>query len=123
VVARFVGIPIRLKLLLDPIIDPHNHDQAIEDIARENPIEMLDRLDLHEGELSMYVGYGGRDQFFMDAQVESFLYCARQRGLTVSVGYVPKGKHDLRTAYKLLPGILDWLRPQLPNVDCEGDGN
>jgi S-formylglutathione hydrolase FrmB len=116
VVARFVGIPIRLKLMLDPIFDPHNHDQTIEDIARENPLEMLYRLDIREGDLSMYIGYGGRDQFYMDAQVESFLYGCREKGINVDVGYVPRGKHDLRTAYKLLPGLLEWLRPQLPDV-------
>src|SRR5207244_2068960 len=38
VVARFVGVPIRLKLLLDPIVERHNHQKAIEEISRENPI-------------------------------------------------------------------------------------
>jgi S-formylglutathione hydrolase FrmB len=116
VVARFVGIPIRLKLMIAPIFELHDHDRTIEDISRENPIEMLDRLDVREGDLSMWVGYGGRDQFYMDAQIESFLYRAREKGLTVTVGYLPRGKHNKRTAYKLLPGLLDWLRPQLPDV-------
>ena len=63
--------------------------------------------------VAMYIAYGGRDQFNIDAQVESFLYRARQRGLTVSVGYDPSGKHDAATALKLLPGVLDWLAVQL----------
>jgi len=41
----------------------------------------------------MHVAYGGRDEFNMDAQIESFLYVARERGLTVSVGYLPHGHH------------------------------
>jgi hypothetical protein len=57
----------------------------------------------------MYIAYGGRDQFNIDAQVESFLYCAHAKGLTVEVGYEPRGRHDRRTAVKLLPGVLDWL--------------
>jgi S-formylglutathione hydrolase FrmB len=116
VVARFVGIPVRLRLILDPIIDRRDKPRAIEDISRENPLEMLDRLDIQEGDLSMYVAYGGRDQFFMDAQIESFLYRAREKGITISVGYLRRGKHDLRTAYRLMPGIFEWLRPQLPDV-------
>jgi hypothetical protein len=66
------------------------------------------------GQLCMYIGYGGKDQFNLDAQVESFLHRATERGLCVEVGYEPRGRHDLRTAVKLLPGILDWLARVLP---------
>ena len=78
-------------------------------MSRENPIEMMYRYDLRPGELEMYVAYAGRDQFNIDAQVESFLYLARCRGLTVDVGYDARGGHSLATANKLLPGVLDWL--------------
>jgi hypothetical protein len=61
----------------------------------------------------MYIAYAGRDQFNIDAQVESFLYRARQRGLDVGVGYDPAGRHDRATVRKLYPGILAWLRPRL----------
>ena len=61
----------------------------------------------------MYIAYGGRDQFNITAQVDSFLYRAKQRGLTVGVGYDPQGKHDLATAMKLLPGVWEWLGPRL----------
>ena len=81
---------------------------------------MLDRTGLQEGELAMYVAYGGRDQFNIDAQVESFLYAARQRGLTVAVGYDPKGKHDLATAGRLLHGIREWLAPQIAPYSPKG---
>ena len=82
-------------------------------MSLENPIEMIDRLNLKEGELSMYVAYGAKDQFNLAAQNESFLYRAKERGLTVAVGYDPKGKHDAPTALRLLPGVVDWLGPQL----------
>jgi len=29
------------------------------------------------------------------------------------VGYEPNGKHDRRTAAKLIPGIIEWLGPRL----------
>ena len=42
-------------------------------MSRDNPIEMLDTHDLKEGELDMLVAYGRKDEFNIDAQVESFL--------------------------------------------------
>lgn len=112
VVGRFYWVvPIRLGRVMGPLYD--GGPDVAERVSRENPIEMLDRLDLREGELAMYVGYGGKDQFNIDAQVESFLYRARQRGLTVTVGYDPNGKHDFRTALRLMPGVLAWLSAQL----------
>jgi hypothetical protein len=69
----------------------------------------------------MYIAYGLRDQFNIDAQVESFLYRARELGLTVGVGYDPKGHHNTHTALRLLPGVLEWLKPRLApfNPDCK----
>jgi len=67
---------------------------------------MLDAYDVKEGRLAMYIAYGGKDQFNIAAQVESFLYRCRERGLTVQVGYDPNGKHDRATATKLMPGAL-----------------
>jgi S-formylglutathione hydrolase FrmB len=109
VLGRFAGgvVRIRARHVLDPLYG--RGPEVIERIRQENPIEMLDNYDVHEGDLNMYIGYGGRDQFNIDAQVESFLYYAHQKGLTVEVGYEPRGRHDVRTAVKLLPGILDWL--------------
>lgn len=112
VVGRFYGVVrIHMRQVIGPLygLGP----DAVAAISEENPIELIDRLDLHEGELEMYVAYGGRDQFNLDAQVESFLYRARQRGLCVAVGYDPQGKHDLATAYRLFPDILSWLAPRL----------
>ena len=40
----------------------------------------------------MFVVYGGRDQFNLDAQIESFLYVACQRGLTVKAVVRPQGQ-------------------------------
>jgi S-formylglutathione hydrolase FrmB len=95
---------------------------AIARISADNPIELLDACDVRPGELEMYVAYAGRDQFNIDAQVESFLYRARQRGLCVAVAYDPRGKHDVRTAKEFAPNIIDWLGPRLaayaPGLNC-----
>jgi S-formylglutathione hydrolase FrmB len=112
VIGRFYGVvAVRMKRLADPVFG--RGPDVLDAVSQENPIEMIDRLNLQEGELAMYIGYGGKDQFNIDAQVESFLYRAHERGLSVSVGYVPNGKHDLSTAFKLLPDVLAWLTDQL----------
>ena len=85
-------------------------------------IELIDRLHLKPGELEMYVAYGGRDQFNMDAQIDSFLYVAKQRGLPITVDYDPRGKHDLATVVKFLPGIFDWLTLRLAPYSPKPEG-
>lgn len=97
-------------------------DFAIHDIARENPIEMIDRLRVAPCQLEMYVGYTGDDPYNIAAQVESFLYLAKWRGLNVGVGYEPHGKHHICTAEKLLPKALCWLAPRIaPYAPCGED--
>jgi S-formylglutathione hydrolase FrmB len=120
VVGRFYGVvTIRLRTLVYPLFG--RGPEAIEEISRANPIEAIDHDGLQPGELCMYVGYGGRDEFNMDAQVESFLYRARERGLAVGVGYEPHGRHNWRTGRRLLPGALDWLGPLMaPYAPCGG---
>jgi hypothetical protein len=112
-VGRFYGIlTVRLRSLVVPLYG--RGPETIEQISRDNPIEVLDYEGVREGELAMYVAYGGRDEFNVTAQAECFIYRARcQRGLTVAVGYLPHGHHTRRAAKRLLPGILDWLAPQL----------
>jgi S-formylglutathione hydrolase FrmB len=112
IVARFYGfVTIRLRSVISPLYDI-GPDTWVQ-VSMENPIEMIDQLNLRPGELSMYVGYGGKDQFNIAAQVESFLYRAGERGLCVAVEYDPRGKHDYRTARKLFPGVVEWLGPLL----------
>jgi S-formylglutathione hydrolase FrmB len=122
-IARFCGvITIRLRSLVFPLFG--RGQPALERIKRENPIEMLDRLDVRPGELAMCVAYGGLDQFNIDAQVESFLYRACERGLTVGVGYEARGRHNQATARRLLPGMIDWLGTVLGTfkAGCPGAG-
>lgn len=112
IIARFYGLPVHLRAILNPLYSRRN-PETLPAIARNNPIEMLDLYDVRPGQLEMFVAYGGKDQFNIDAQIESFLFVARQRGLKVGVGYIPNGKHDRATAQKLLPGIIEWIAPRL----------
>jgi hypothetical protein len=121
VVGRFYGVVlVYVKDIIGPLY--HKGDDVLSSLSRENPAEMLDPYDLRPGELDMYVAYGGRDEFNIDAQVESFLFLARQRGLCVSVGYDPRGKHDMATALRLMPALFEWLHPLLApySPSCSG---
>jgi S-formylglutathione hydrolase FrmB len=99
-----------------------NGQQVVPQLSRDNPIEMLERYCLGEGELAMLVVYGGKDEFNIHPQVDSFLYRARQLGLTVDCLYDPQGRHNLETAKSFLPAIFDWLSikiaPFSPGIQC-----
>ena len=101
-----------MRTILNPLYSRHN-PETLPAIIRNNPVEMLDLYDVRPGLLEMYVAYGGKDQFNIDAQIESFLFVAHRRGLEVGVGFDPNGKHNRATAKKLLPNIIDWLAPRL----------
>ena len=80
---------------------------------RENPAEMITTYDVKPGELEMFVGYGERDEFNIDAQVESFVYLAKCRGLCVTSVSLPRGHHNVETGKKLVPYMLAWIAPRL----------
>jgi S-formylglutathione hydrolase FrmB len=113
VVGRFYGgiVVVRVRQLVYPLFG--RGPEAVSQLSRENPIELLDLYPVRPGELAMYIGHGGRDQFNLKAQVDSFLFRCGQLGLPVAVGYDPKGKHDWGTAERLLPGLFPWLSVQL----------
>src|SRR5260370_4540008 len=102
---------VRVRNVIGPLwgID----EEALEDIGQVNPIELIDKTRLRDGELAMYVAYAGKDDYNIDAQVESFLYLAKYRGLSSGVGQAPNGRHDATTAQQLMPGIIKWLGPVL----------
>src|SRR5207244_1096827 len=112
IVANIAGaFKMRMGHILRPVFG--DGDDALLNIAENNPIELVGKTCLRNGELSMFVGYGGRDEFNIDAQVESFLYYAKHRGLGVAVAFEPDGHHDLVTTMKFVPTVIRWLAPQL----------
>jgi hypothetical protein len=110
VMGKFLGfIPGRFKVMYDPVFG--RGPDAIENMSRINPIESLDRYDVRPGQLDMYIAYVGRDEFNIQAQVESFLFRAQQRGLNVGVDYLPEGNHSLASGAKLFPAFVRWVAP------------
>mgnify|MGYP002784761728 CR=1 FL=1 len=88
-------------------------EEAFVNISCNNPLELVINTKLRNGELAMFVGYAGRDEFNIDAQVESFLYYCKFKGLGVAVAFEPDGRHDKHTASKMMPAALDWLGNQI----------
>jgi S-formylglutathione hydrolase FrmB len=102
-------VKIRFRNLYCPLIG-YGPD-AIAKLSQFNPIEMMDRYDLKDGELDLFVGYGGMDEFNIAAQVESFLYRAKERGITVGVTFDPQGHHNVESGRRLFPDAIRWVTP------------
>jgi S-formylglutathione hydrolase FrmB len=113
VLARFYHglLKVRVKELFYPVFG--QGPEAIWRASLENPIEMIDRLGIKPGDLEMYIGYAGRDEFNLDAHAESFLYLAGARGIRATVYYDPKGRHAEQTAVKMILSVIDWLAERL----------
>jgi S-formylglutathione hydrolase FrmB len=111
VIGVFAGglVKVRSRVMLNPLF--HRSPDTVARLSEENPAEMILRGQLRPGDLDLFVAYGGRDAFNLDAQVESFLYLARAYGIAVAVLYEPNGRHNLATAERVVPAILDWLAP------------
>ncbi len=113
------GLLIRSRRLLDPLVGA---DAAPEEanafVSRENPYEMLRRYGVRPGEFNLFVGYGKRDEFNIDAQVESFVdECARM-GIFPTTLVLPRGRHNVATALDMIPALNQWtfekLAPYVP---------
>ena len=116
----FLVFTIRLRMVRNPLYGRRNPDTAAL-VAQDNPIEMLDAYDVRDGEFNLYVAYAGRDNFNLDAQAESFLYRAGQRGIHVDVDYLPNGRHDKATVLRHVAAALDWLGDRLRPC-CRSEG-
>jgi S-formylglutathione hydrolase FrmB len=111
VVARLGVAAVRMGDLIRPVFG--SGDEALAAIIDANPIELVDRTRLKNGELQMFIAYAARDEFNIGAQVESFLYLCKHRGIGLHVACDPNGRHDPITAMRLTPALIDWLGQQL----------
>jgi hypothetical protein len=114
VIGKLCGglVRIRLSAMIEPLYGKHN-PETLALVSADNPIELLERLNIGPGFAEFYIAYGGQDEFNLDAQVESFLYVAKQRGVVVSVDHDPKGHHSVPTALRMLPKMIEWLGPKM----------
>jgi len=114
-VGNFYGlIHIEEKHLIGPLFG-RERKAAVYSIARENPVEMLETYDVKPGDLAMWVGYGCKDEFNLGAQIESFAYFARKRGIDPYVVVIPNGRHNSATGLKMMPEFATWLMPLIKN--------
>jgi hypothetical protein len=110
-VARLGLATIRLGDLIGPVFGWG--DAALAGIIEHNPIELIDRTHLRNGQLEMFMAYAGCDEFNIAAQVESFMYLCKIRGIGMHVVCDGQGRHDAETALRLTPATLDWLAVRL----------
>lgn len=108
-IARYYGglLTVRERRFVTALY--HRGDDAIASIAAENPVEMLETYDVRPGQLGMYIASAGKDEFNIDAQIESFLHFARCRGLAPTVCYLPDGHHNVESGKKFFPSMVAWL--------------
>ncbi len=111
-IGRFAhgAFKIRMRLLY-PIAPPGPEGIAI--ASAENPIELLDTTNLKDGELDLFIAYGKRDEFNLDAQVESFVYVLKSKNIQATVLQNPSGDHSIDTAVGFLGDTVKWLGDRL----------
>lgn len=108
-IGRFYGvIVIRERRILDPLLD-YRRDDVLGFLLEENPVElMINRSDFLKG-TNMFVGYGTRDEFNLDAQAQQFQDIAESLNLNVDLVEVPRGRHNMGTGEMMFPALAQWL--------------
>ena len=120
IVGEFYGLLfIRSRRLLDPLVG-RNSEEPTKFVSRENPYEMLSSYRVKPGEFNLFVGYGRRDEFNIDAAVESFLDEAKRREVNVDTLVLPEGRHNMATAVAMLPSVSQWLTKHVGPYTPEG---
>jgi S-formylglutathione hydrolase FrmB len=104
-------VKVRFRNLYGPLIGWG--PDAMAKLSQFNPIEIMDQYDLRDGQLDLFIGYGGQDEFNIGAQVESFLYRAKERGITIGVTFDPEGRHNVESGRRLFPEAVKWIEPLL----------
>jgi hypothetical protein len=116
-IARFYFglLGMRVKTYLEPVYGPG--PDMIAKVAHDNPADLLASTDLHNGSLNMYISYPAWDNFNFDAQCQSFVWLASQRGVAVDVVVDPRGRHNLSCIERAEPPAYLWLgRHVLPSA-------
>jgi S-formylglutathione hydrolase FrmB len=78
-----------------------------------NPADLLSTTNPAPGRPAMFVGFGGRDNWNFDAQSESFLWLAKQRGFPVDSDRDARGRHALPYFRRGQDEAFGWLAEHL----------
>ena len=109
VIGRFYGIIlVRQGRVLDPLFGRFNKI-PMDVIRANNPIEMLSIYDVRPEEFNMFIAYGTKDEFNIDAQVEHFLDVAARRGIRPTVLRMEGARHNVTDGVKSFPAMSRWL--------------
>jgi len=113
VIGSFYGglMKVRAFMVVKPVWGRGN--EAAARVSPDNPIEILDRLNVQPGQQDYFVAYGQSDELNIDAQAESFLHEARRRGIPVETRADPCGDHSVKYMLSVLPDFFAWLKPRL----------
>ena len=98
---------LRAEKFMGPVFG--DGDAAADRIIFTNPADLLFSTDLRPGQLAIYVSYPGRDNFNFDAQAESFVWLATQKGIEITVVRDPRATHRLPYFRSNLGPAFIWL--------------
>lgn len=113
VIARFYGvIKVKERRVTDPTVGRRNPD-GMAFYSTQNPVELLDTLDVRPGEFAMFIGYSKKDEFNLDAQAEHFIDKAGRRGVFPAVAVLPEGRHSTASGLRFTPLLGPWLSGKL----------
>jgi S-formylglutathione hydrolase FrmB len=108
-------LQVPAKFFIHPVFG--QGPQVIGQVKRANPADLLETCNLQNGELQIYLRYAGEDNFNFDAQVESFIYLARRRGIELDAVCDPEAKHTSEYCTQAQTQAFRWLAPRLPGVE------
>jgi enterochelin esterase-like enzyme len=111
VTGRLYGfIPLRSGLIARRVYGSQGLGEAM---IAENPTDMLEIYQVKPGELNMFIAYGGKDQFNLKGETESFMYFAGLRDLSATVVVDANGRHSPTEGKKFFGAFCEWLTPLL----------
>jgi S-formylglutathione hydrolase FrmB len=114
-------LKVPAKFFIHPVFG--QGPMVIERVKKANPADLVRTCSLENGELQIYIRYGGEDNFNFDAQIESFVHVARQRGIEMDVACDPQEKHSSEYCTEAQMKAFSWLAKRLPAVQEESFAN
>lgn len=121
VIGKYVLIRLKAGFFLTPAFG--SGPDALDRIRSDNPANLLFATDLRPGELEIFLGFGGQDNFNSDAQAESFAWLAYQKGIHCTVANWPAEKHTLEFLRMCQRRAYEWLGKRLgPDTQTEPAG-
>jgi poly(3-hydroxybutyrate) depolymerase len=101
----------RVKLYFDPVYG--TGPDVMTKVSRDNPADLLDSTDLRPGELRMFIDYPSLDNFNFDAQDQSFVWLAAQRGIAIETNKALGAHHNMSYIDAAEPRAYWWIGRQI----------